>query len=329
MRLLLIILAFVVASPAIAKPDPAVVHANSIRHGEVGYSEGWYGEGEKRIHYVTAGKGPLIILHHGFPSFWYSWFDQMEMLKSRYRVVAVDGLGSGLSAKPIAAEPYRIELLAAQLDGLARHLNGNRRFILVGHDWGAALAFAYAQAYPNRLDAVIGMSAPPFNLFLDLVASDQEQQRRSQYMQTFRSITLDQIGSRKAPETIWRKSYGGLIASGALTTAEGALFKAALSDPVAINGGMNWYRANIPPFDRIKPAWRWPSANRPIHAPTLLIWGEADTTFVPGFVDRMHRFATNLKIVRLKGVGHWTPMEDPNHVNLALVSFFRDGTRAH
>jgi epoxide hydrolase 4 len=324
MRLFLAILALVAASPAIAKPDPAVVHANSIRHGAAGYSEGWYGTGEERLHYVTAGKGPLIILHHGFPSFWYSWFDQMEMLKSRYRVVAVDGLGSGLSAKPVAVAPYRIDRLAAQLDGLARHLNGDRRFVLIGHDWGAALAFAYAQAYPDRLNAVIGMSAPPFNLFLDLVASDPEQQRRSQYMQTFRALTLDAIGKRGLPEQIWRQSYGGLIARGALSAAEGELLKAALSDPRAINGGMNWYRANIPPVEQIGPTDRWPAHNPSSTVPSLLIWGDADRTFVPQFLDRMGTQAIDLKIARMKDVGHWTPMEDPSRANAILAAFLRD-----
>jgi epoxide hydrolase 4 len=130
--------------------DPAVAHANSISTGAIGYREGYYGSGDTRLHYVEAGRGPLVILYHGFPSFWYSWFDQMEVLKTRYRVVAVDGLGANLSGKPADLAPYRVEALAKQLDGLARHLNGKRRFTLVGHDWGAALAFAYAQAYPAR-----------------------------------------------------------------------------------------------------------------------------------------------------------------------------------
>ncbi len=141
--------------------DPAVTYANANRDGDIAYKQGYFGSGETRLHYVEAGEGPLVILHHGWPSFWYSWFDQMEMLKSNYRVVAVDGLGSGLSAKPHDLEPYKLSALAKQLDDLARHLGGEEKFILIGHDWGSVLTLSYAQAYPERLHKVVGMNAPP------------------------------------------------------------------------------------------------------------------------------------------------------------------------
>jgi epoxide hydrolase 4 len=325
LRLLIALLAFT-AAPLHAAPDPAVVHANAIRSGPVAYREGWVGSGDTRLHYVEAGRGPLIILYHGFPSFWYSWFDQMEMLKSRYRVVAVDAPGAGLSAKPTALEPYRVARLAAQIDDLARHLNGNRRFILIGHDWGGALAFAYAQAYPKRLHAVIGMSAPPYNLFLDLVRSDKTQQARSNYMQTFRSLTRADIETRGLGEQIWKQSYGSLIAKGALSEAEGALFRNALSDPGAIDGGMNWYRANIGPFDSIQNDMFWPRGNDRLVVPALLIWGDADRTFVPGFIGRLRANSTQLTVEVLPGVNHWTSMEDPSAANRAIDLFLRTQT---
>lgn len=326
-HLLIALLALLASAPALAVPDPAVVHANSIRSGNLAYREGWYGSGDTRLHYVEAGKGPLIILYHGFPSFWYSWFDQMEMLKGRYRVVAVDGLGAGMSAKPTSREAYRIEALAAQLDGFARHLNGRKRFILIGHDWGAALAFAYAQAYPQRLHKVIGISAPPYNLFLDLVRGDAEQQRRSSYMQRFRTVTLADIAKRGLGESIWKQSYDGLIATASLTMAEGELFRSALADPRAIDGGMEWYRANMPPFDRIGDSDRWPSHNAKIAVPALLIWGEADRTFVSGFVDRMPQYADALSVVRLPSIGHWATIEKPECANAAIAQFLKDGAR--
>jgi epoxide hydrolase 4 len=321
---LLVLLLF--AWPSLAKdltaPDPAVTYANA-RSGAMDYREGYFGEGQARLHYVEAGRGPLVILYHGFPSFWYSWFDQMEALKANYRVVAVDGLGAGLSAKPTAVEPYRVEQLAAQIDALARHLNGGKRFTLIGHDWGAALAFAYAQGYPKRLNAVIGMSAPPYNQFLDLVRANTEQQKRSRYMQIFRTVTLDAIKARQLPEQIWQQSYGALIARGDLTVEEGALFRAALSDPLAINGGMNWYRANMPPMSEIKPHTYWPAGRAPIKVPALLIWGEADGTFVADFIDEFPSYAPKAEIVRLPGVNHWTSMEQPQPSNKAITNFLK------
>jgi hypothetical protein len=97
---------------ATASADPAVIYANANREGSIGYTEGYFGAGDTKLHYVEAGSGPLIILYHGFPTFWYSWFDQMEALKADYRVVAVDGLGAGLSAQPQHVTLYKIDKLA-------------------------------------------------------------------------------------------------------------------------------------------------------------------------------------------------------------------------
>ena len=301
--------------------DPAVAHANSIARGGIAYAEGTFGEGDNRLHYVEAGEGPLIILYHGFPSFWYSWFDQMEALKGTYRVVAVDGLGAGLSAKPESVDAYRVEKLAAQIDGLARHLNGRKRFTLIGHDWGAALVFAYAQAYPKRLNAVIGMSAPPYNLFVDLLRTNKEQQTRSNYMQIFRATTLESIKARNLTEVFWQQSYGKLIERGDLSEAEGALFRTALASPLALNGGMNWYRANIPELAEIDAATGWPVKSRKIKVPSLVIWGTDDQTFVPEFLTRMKEVAPAVKVVEIDGVNHWTSMEKPEAANAAIVAF--------
>ena len=290
------------------QPDPAVEHANRVRMGTIAYHEGYVGEGDDRLHFVEAGEGPLIIFYHGFPSFWYCWFNQMEILKTRFRVVAVDGLGAGLSAKPDTLDAYRVKNLANQLDAFASSICDDRRFILVGHDWGAALSFAYAQAYPERLNAVIGMSAPPYNLFLELVRTNAEQQARSQYMQRFREITLQDIINDGLPNLIWQEAYGKLISTGMLTHKEGELFRSALADPRAIDGGMNWYRANLAP-------------SRKIEVPSMLIWGDSDTTFVEDFLLRTEEWAPRLSIVRIADVGHWTPIEAPQNANAAIESF--------
>ncbi len=301
--------------------DPALLHANAIRKGDIGYKEGYFGKGDNRLHYVETGKGPLVILYHGFPSFWYSWFDQMEALKGGHRVVAVDGLGAGLSAKPQSLEPYRVARLAAQIDALAQHLNGKRRFTLIGHDWGAALAFAYAQAFPKRLNAVVGISAPPFNLFLDLLRSNEEQQKRSTYMQWFRTLSLHDIRSRNMGEQIWRQSYEKLISRGDLTAAELELFRDAVADPDAIDGGMNWYRANIPPIEDIAESTYFPDRTAKLAVRSMLIWGETDMTFVPKFIDLLFEQNPNLEVHRLPGVNHWAQMEAAEATNRLIMDF--------
>ena len=305
---------------AVVAADPAVARANAEAAGGISYRSGWFREGDRRLHYVEAGNGPLVVLYHGFPSFWYAWFDQMEALKTRYRVVAVDGRGAGLSAKPDDVEAYRIEHLANEIDALARHLAGDERFVLVGHDWGAALAFAYAQAYPQRLRAVVGLSAPPYNVFLDLVRSNGAQQQRSQYMLYFRGLTLAMLEAGLA-EQIAVQSYAGLLMGGHLTADEGDLFKHALVSPKAMNSGMNWYRANIPSFDAIDETHHWPAGNPPLEVPALLIWGDADRTFVDDAVARTASAGSDVTVVWLTGVGHWTTMEQPALATEAIVAF--------
>ena len=135
------------------------------------YKHAYFETGGCRLHYVDVGSGPLVILYHGFPMFWFSFYPQIEALKSRFRVVAIDGLGVNLSSKPQNIELYKLENLARQIDELARQLQGDEPFRLVGHDWGGALAWAYAQQYPHRLHKVVAINAPPANQLIELLAS--------------------------------------------------------------------------------------------------------------------------------------------------------------
>ena len=322
------ILAFVrvlfVTLPAAAHSnpsDPAVAYANTNGLGHTRYKQGWFGSGDTRLHYVEVGKGPLVILYHGFPSNWFSWFDLMETLKSQYRVVAVDGLGAGLSGKPSSLEPYRINRLGKQLDRLSRHLNGNRRYILIGHDWGAALSMAYAQAYPKRLRAVVGMSAPPYNLFMEMVRNNPDQRERSAYMQRFRAMTLDSVQQSGFAPRFARQVYHGLSDEGHLSAEEAALFEASVGLPETMTGGINWYRANVPDFESQKQLPQWPRRNRPISVPVLIVWGGKDTTFVSTFLDEMPRYASKLSVLQLPETGHMTPIENSEQSSKEIAAF--------
>lgn len=309
-------------TPVQAEPvDPAVVYANKHAAGGIGYREGYFGPEETRLHFVEAGSGPLVILYHGFPSNWFCWYPFMETLKHDYRVVAVDGLGAGLSAKPQNLGPYRIDRLARQLDRLARHLEGKRKFILIGHDWGAALSLAYAQAYPKRLKAVVGMSAPPYNLFLDLLTGNAEQRTKSAYMQRFRNQTIDDVRNSGFAPRFASQVYGGLRDAGHLTPEQAEIFSQSVGQIEAMNGGMNWYRANLPSFEKLEDAKRWPKLNGPIEVPTLVIWGQRDETFLPAYIEMMSAIAPELSISRLEHVGHMTPIEGSNDSLQAIEAF--------
>jgi epoxide hydrolase 4 len=273
------------------------------------------------LHYVEAGSGPLVIFYHGFPLFWFSFHHQLRALSKHYRVVAIDGLGVNLSSKPTDLNSYRLANLAEQIDALARHLTGSARFSLVGHDWGGALAWAFAQQYPNRLNKVVARNAPPANQLIHLLATDPDQRARSRYMWSMRSGKVHTWMTENGAEKLWQQAYAGFRGLPHYTTEHDAVFQKGLAQPGAIDGGINWYRANIPIADEICDADYWPSKRATTAVPALLIWGERDDTFVASFIETLPDYASNLTVHRLKDVGHSPMLEVPETVNDLLLSF--------
>ena len=146
-------------------------------------------------------------------------------------------------------------------------------------------------------------------------------------MQLFRTLTLADLSKPGATEKVWQQAYSGLVAKGHLSPEEAKLFRHALTDPEAINGGMNWYRANIPPFDLISSGHYWPQANTKIKAPSLLIWGEADRTFVNDFILKMPEYANDLTIMTLPKTNHWVTIENPEMATQAIETFLSDNRK--
>ena len=122
-----------------------------------------------RLHYVTTEQSPdpeteektLILFLHGFPLFWYSWRNQLEAFGEDYLAVAMDGRGYNLSSKPDNVSDYTLDKLVEDVRQMAAHLVGDKKFILVGHDWGGGVAWAFAQAHPDKLHSLVVENAPP------------------------------------------------------------------------------------------------------------------------------------------------------------------------
>lgn len=302
-----------------AAVDPAVAFANAQIEDAAPYKEGYFEYQGVTLHYVEAGRGDLIIFYHGFPSFWFSFYDQMEAFRDSFHVVAVDGLGSGLSDKPDELQLYRAEALAEHLDALAQHLAADKKFTLIGHDWGGALAMAFAESRPDRLQAVASFNAPSVNVFLDLLRHDEQQQKTSTYMAVMAATPQQAVVETPPGERIWTESYGGLLSREELTQEEYELFGQALRPAAASNGGFNWYRANVPlPVD-ITDEDFWPNPPQKINVPALLVWGTEDRAFVPAFIDLMHDTIPDLEVDTFEGANHWTTMSHPEHSNRAIA----------
>ena len=137
-----------------------------------------------KIHYASLGKGPLIVMIHGFPDYWYTWRHQMEALSQNYQVVAIDLRGYNLSDKPKGVENYDMRLLVGDVAAVLRHL-GREKAIIVGHDWGGAIAWYFAMNLPEQTEKLIILNLPhPRGLRREL-AQNPQQQKNSQYARNF------------------------------------------------------------------------------------------------------------------------------------------------
>jgi pimeloyl-ACP methyl ester carboxylesterase len=309
------------SEPDRALDDPALIYANRNVTDDLYFTEGRFEHNGLTLRYVEAGEGELVILYHGFPSFWFSFYDQMTALKHNYRVVAVDALGAGLSDKPDALEHYKVEALVEQLDALARHLSSEKRFTLIGHDWGGALAMAYAEVHPDRLDAVITLNAPSFSVFLKLLKSNERQQKTSTYMAVMAQTSQQSVRDDPPGEQIWRSAYSGLLNRGEISQEEFDLYGWALAPAAATNGGYNWYRANVPSPDAITEASYYPRPPKQITVPTLLLWGTEDRAFVPEFIDMMRGTVPDITVEIIEGANHWSMISHPDPANRAIERF--------
>jgi epoxide hydrolase 4 len=278
--------------------------------------EGYAEIGDQRLHYVEAGDGPLIVLLHGFPEFWYGWRQQIEPLAAAgFRVVAPDMRGYNLSSKPGGIGAYDIEKLAADVRGLI-HERGAESALLVGHDWGGSVAWATAMNHPEVVDRLAILNAAhPRKLSQGL--HHPAQLRKSWYFFFFDVPDL--------PESIvqadnWRffRHFLRDARPGSFTPKDTERYIEAWSQPGAASGMINYYRSSV----RESPK-RAEAQLRPIQAPTLVIWGERDRYLGPELAEPDHADVPNLDHVeRLADASHWVHHDEPERVTQLLTGFF-------
>lgn len=300
----------------VAGQDPAVALANE-RAGNGDAYRDWCHQFEgNSLHVVEAGEGEVVLFIHGFPTIWYSMIRPMEHMRQDYRVVAIDGLGAGLSDTPAEVEHYKLAAMAEHLDALIDDL-GSEKVHLVGHDWGAAFVGAYAQSRPERVQTVTIMSAPPQNVAVAMLETSERQRQISQYVERLKSAN---------PALALLSGAGDRIASGPqnhskagrMSVEEAEVLQNATSDLRRINRHINWYRANLPSPDSISEDDFWPAREATLNVPALLIWGEDDDVFDPDFIPMMERTNPDLTIVRIESVGHAPQFEATETVNDAI-----------
>jgi len=278
-----------------------------------------------RIHYVTKGEGKLILFVHGFPSFWYMWKEQLNHFGKDYRAIAMDMRGYNLSSKPEAVEQYRAKYLIEDIRSLAEHL-GYKKFILVAHDWGGAVAWPFAHQHSKYLEKLIIINAPHPNIFAKLLASNKEQQKASQYILDFQSPEMENMLSLDE----YAYLFDAIITPEMeFTEKDRDMYYTAWSQPGALTGGLNYYRAAVlsPPEIKADGARvdKKEELNRTVtvHVPTLVIWGEKDTALTLHNLEGLDDYVSDLTIKRISEGSHWVVNEFPEKVNSMISEFIR------
>ena len=287
-----------------------------------------------RLHCVTAGSGPLMLCLHGFPEFWYEWKEQLREFSKDHLVVAPDLRGYNLSDKPASLDAYRIPALLEDIRGVADHFREGKKFILVAHDWGGALAWGFAMMHPEYLKKLIIINAPHPVIFQKLLASDSDQQQASQYMLLLRSPSAEEQLSAGNYAFLVQIVLGELLSSGKLTEADKEEYIKAWSQPGALTGGLNYYRANqvgppAPPemgkeMEASGGKFQLDPSMAVVRVPTLVIWGEKDIALTVKNLDGLEKLVPQLTVKRVPDGSHWVIHEKPTEVN-AYIRAFREG----
>ena len=286
-----------------------------------------------RLHCVTAGSGPLMLCLHGFPEFWYEWKEQLREFSKDHLVVAPDLRGYNLSDKPASLDAYRIPALLEDIRGVADHFREGKKFILVAHDWGGALAWGFAMMHPEYLEKLIIINAPHPVIFQKLLASDSDQQQASQYMLLLRSPGAEEQLSAGNYAFLVQIVLGELLSSGKLTEADKQEYIKAWSQPGALTGGLNYYRANqVGPPTPPEMGKEMGSGGKfqldpsmaVVRVPTLVIWGEKDIALTVKNLDGLEKLVPQLTVKRVPDGSHWVIHEKPTEVN-AYIRAFREG----
>ena len=289
-----------------------------------------------KLHCVTAGpgagggsgSGPMMMFLHGFPEFWYGWKGQLEEFGKDHLVVAPDMRGYNLSEKPAEVEAYQAPALLEDIRGLADHYRGGKKFILVAHDWGGALAWGFAMAHPEYLEKLIILNAPHPATFRNLLESDAGQQAASQYMLLFRSPQAEAMLAADNYALLVQIVLGPLLASGAMTEVDKAEYLKAWSQPGALTGGLNYYRANrvgppVPGADAGNGVMEMAlgEGQMVVRVPTLVIWGDQDIALTVKNLEGLEKYVPDLTVKRIPDATHWVVHEKAAQVNAYIREF--------
>jgi len=277
--------------------------------------QGYASNGDVKIHYATVGEGPLVVMIHGFPDFWYSWRHQMAGLADDFQVVAIDQRGYNLSSQPAGVESYAMSSLVSDVAAVIRHF-GRDKAVVVGHDWGGAVAWSFAFANPKMVDKLIILNLPHPNGMAKVAASNPEARANTSYAQVFRQ------GKASDPDVF----FGGPMTAQSLS--------GWVTDPVArekyieafgrsdFDAMLAYYKMNYPPAPTpgAPPAPLAPNLDLQV----LIFHGLEDTALhSDGLNNTWDWIDRDVTIVSAPGAGHFVQQDAAELVTTTMKWWLR------
>ncbi len=270
-----------------------------------------------QLHYVEEGTGELVILLHGFPEFWYGWKNQLPVLSKKYRTVAVDMRGYNLSDKPPHVSDYKMELLAKDIAELVKAL-GEEKAIIVGHDWGAAVAWAVASLHPEVVKKLAILNVPhPNEMSRAFTSFNFSQWKKSWYIFFFQLPFIPEkiVGTEKFFRGTFKKM---LMRRENITKEDVKKYVEAYAQPNAVKSAIAYYRAAFRSF--ISPV-KMPT----VQAPVLMLWGEQDIALGKEMTYHTKDYCDNTcEILYDPTSGHFVQHDNSDWVNENLMRFFSE-----
>jgi pimeloyl-ACP methyl ester carboxylesterase len=269
-------------------------------------THGFATSGDVKIHYVSKGEGPLVVMIHGFPDYWYTWRNQIPELAKNHQVVAIDQRGYNKSDQPEGVENYAMPKLVGDVAAVIKHL-GKEKAIIVGHDWGGAVAWSFAMMKPEMTDKLIVLNLPHLHGLQRELANNPDQDKASAYARNFQ-----QPGAHKALSaerlSFWVKDKDAR--SKYVAAFKNSSFEAML----------NYYKANYP-----RAPYEQPSGDPvKVQCPVLLIHGLDDTALLPGALnDTWKWLEKDLTLVTIPGADHFVQHAAPEKVTKTIVGWLQ------
>jgi pimeloyl-ACP methyl ester carboxylesterase len=270
-----------------------------------------------KMHYVKVGNGPkLIVMAHGFPEFWYGYNSLLKLFinSKDYTVVAPDMRGYNLTDKPADIKDYQVVNMVNDLNGFVKAL-GHEKFTLVGHDWGGIVCWWFAMVHPEMLEKFIIINSPHPVIFVREMRENPEQQAGNAYTQMFRAEGSEEKLSANDFEILVTMMMTDGLKSGVFTEQDKKIYREAWSQPGALTGGLNWYRAS----SQFGPGYDLKDFS--VKVPTLVIWGMDDEFILSSNLKGLDAFVPDLKVIEVEGASHWIIHEKPDMVFQSITDF--------